>query len=136
MTDKLDHGPDCTCGCQDGTDEDMTITLDFGEEGKVEVEPLLFFDLEGKDYIALVPTDEEAEDVLGRLKAIPNVSSVDFDAGSEDYIQENHTLFIVNSSFDYTTVEEQEIEETIKTEFTDHTMVFCNDDIQETKEQS
>jgi hypothetical protein len=63
MTDKLDHGEGCTCGCQDGNDEDMTITLDFGDDGKVEVEPLLFFDLDGKDYIALVPTDEEAEDV-------------------------------------------------------------------------
>lgn len=63
MADKLDHGADCTCGCQDNKDEDMTITLDFGEEGTVEVEPLLFFDLDGKDYIALVPTDEEAEDV-------------------------------------------------------------------------
>ena len=37
--------------------------IDIKDDGKVEVEPLLFFDLDGKDYIALVPTDEEAEDV-------------------------------------------------------------------------
>jgi len=63
MTDKLDHGPDCTCGCQDGNEEDMKITLEFDDGEKVEVEPLFLFALDGQDYIALVPVDEESEDV-------------------------------------------------------------------------
>ena len=64
MTDKLDHGPDCTCGCQDGnSDEDMKITLEFDDGEKAEVEPLFLFALNGKDYIALVPVDEESDDV-------------------------------------------------------------------------
>ena len=63
MTDKKDHGADCTCGCQDNKDEDMSITLEFDDGEKVIVEPLFIFNLDGKDYIALVPTDEESEDV-------------------------------------------------------------------------
>ena len=63
MTDKLDHGPDCTCGCQDGNDEEMKITLEFDDGEKVEVVPLFVFALDNKDYVALVPEDEESEDV-------------------------------------------------------------------------
>ena len=63
MAEKEDHGKDCTCGCQDGKEEDMSITLEFDDGEKVIVEPLFIFNLEGKDYIALVPTDEESEDV-------------------------------------------------------------------------
>ena len=62
MTDKLDHGPGCTCGCQDEA-EDMRITLEFDDGEKVEVEPLFLFALDNKDYIALVPADEESDDV-------------------------------------------------------------------------
>ena len=63
MTDKLEHGEDCTCGCQDSKDEDMKITLEFEDDEKVVVEPLFVFNLDGKDYIALVPEDEESDDV-------------------------------------------------------------------------
>lgn len=63
MTDKMEHDENCTCGCQDGQDEEMNITLEFDDGEKVEVTPLFIFNLDGKDYIALVPVDEESEDV-------------------------------------------------------------------------
>ena len=63
MTDVIDHGEGCTCGCQDGKDEEMNITLEFDDGEKVQVEPLFIFNLDGKDYIALVPADEESDDV-------------------------------------------------------------------------
>lgn len=63
MTDKLDHGEDCTCGCQDGKEEISKITLEFDEGEKVVVEPLFIFTLDGKEYIALIPEDEESDDV-------------------------------------------------------------------------
>lgn len=78
-------------------------------------------------------TEEEREDVLTRLKAIPNVSSVGFDAESKDYIQGNHTLFIVNSRFDYITDEEKAIEAAIRSGFPEHRMVFQNNDIPSTE---
>ena len=31
MTDKLDHGEGCTCGCQDEKDEEMKITREFDD---------------------------------------------------------------------------------------------------------
>ena len=63
MTDKLDHGEDCKCGCQDNKEEDMSITLEFDDGESVVVEPLGIFDVDDKEYIALVPIDEESEDV-------------------------------------------------------------------------
>ena len=63
MTDKIDHGEGCTCGCQDDKDEEMKITLEFDDDEKVVVEPLFIFNLDGKDYIALVPEDNDSDEV-------------------------------------------------------------------------
>ena len=52
MSDHMDHN-----------EEEMNITLEFDDGEKVVVEPLFIFNLDGKDYIALVPADEESEDV-------------------------------------------------------------------------
>jgi len=78
-------------------------------------------------------TGEEIPDILDRLKAIPYVSSVGFAADSEDYRQGNHTLFLVNSTFDYGTAEEKAIEQRIRNGFPDHVMVFQNNDIPTTE---
>ncbi len=45
-------------------EENITITLEFDNDEKVEAEPLFIFDVNGKDYVALVPVDEEADDVF------------------------------------------------------------------------
>ena len=45
-------------------EETITITLEFDNDEKVEAEPLFIFDVNGKDYIALIPVDEEADDVF------------------------------------------------------------------------
>ena len=63
MTDNKDHGENCTCGCQDISEEDMRITLEFDDGEDVVTEPLFVFDLDGKEYMALIPIDEESEDV-------------------------------------------------------------------------
>lgn len=60
MSENTNHGPDCDCGCQD---EVTKITLEFDDGEAVDCEPLFIFDFEGKDYIALVPADEESDDV-------------------------------------------------------------------------
>ncbi|MCF0141860.1 MAG: DUF1292 domain-containing protein [Parasporobacterium sp.] len=56
-----EHGPECGCGCEE---EFPVITLEFDDGENVECEPLFVFDYEGKDYIALVPVDEESEEVF------------------------------------------------------------------------
>ncbi len=61
MTDKLNHGPDCDCGCQD---EVPQITLEFDDGENIVCEPLFIFDFEEQDYIALVPVDEDNDEVF------------------------------------------------------------------------
>ncbi|MCF0228232.1 MAG: DUF1292 domain-containing protein [Parasporobacterium sp.] len=41
----------------------MSITLEFDDGENVVVEPLFIFSLNNKDYVALVPVDEESDDV-------------------------------------------------------------------------
>ncbi len=45
-------------------EEKVVITLEFDDDEKVDAEPLFIFDVNGKDYVALVPVDEEADDVF------------------------------------------------------------------------
>lgn len=61
MTDKLNHGPDCDCGCQE---EVPQITLEFDDGENIVCEPLFIFDFEEQDYIALVPVDEDNDEVF------------------------------------------------------------------------
>lgn len=44
-------------------DELITITLEFEDDEKVVVEPLFIFEVDGKEYVALAPIDEESDDV-------------------------------------------------------------------------
>ncbi len=74
----------------------------------------------------------QISDVKERLEAIENVSSVEYDAQSEDYHRGNHTLFVVKSRFDYTTDEEKAIETAIASGFPEFTVAFQNNDIPST----
>ena len=62
MSENIEHGPECDCGCQDEK-EDLSVTLEFDDGEKVVVEPLFIFNIDGKDYIALVPVEEDSDDV-------------------------------------------------------------------------
>lgn len=74
-------------------------------------------------------TTEQIADVKARLEAIPNVSEVIYEADSEKYNKENHTLFVVHADFGYNTDEELAIEKAIETGFPEYTMVYKNNDI-------
>ncbi|MBQ9557372.1 MAG: MMPL family transporter [Clostridia bacterium] len=76
---------------------------------------------------------EQISDVKARLEAIPNVSGVAYEAGSEDYNKGGRTLFVVASGFDYNTDEEKAIEAAIRDGFNEFTMSYRNDDIQSTE---
>ena len=76
---------------------------------------------------------EQISDVKARLEAIPNVSSVTCDPSSEEYNKGGHTLFVVGSSFDYSTDGEKAIENAIRDGFPEFTMSYRNDDIQSTE---
>ena len=63
---ELDHGPDCTCGCND---EDLErITLEFDDGESVSCIVIDVFEVDGKFYAALLseedfvkPDEEEVE---------------------------------------------------------------------------
>ena len=71
-------------------------------------------------------------EIKARLEAIPDVSRVDHDAESPEYHRDNHTLFVVNSRFDYHTAEEKAIEDAIENGFPGFTMTYQNNAIPST----
>lgn len=95
---------------------------EFPEEEKASIR-VMFDDL----------SQEQAEEILFRLQKIPGVSSVSYDADSEEFHSENHTLFVIYSRFDYQSEEEQTIEETLSRDFSEYQMVFRNNDVQSTQ---
>ena len=73
-------------------------------------------------------TETEKTAILAQLEAIPNVDEVAYDAESADHNKDNHTLYIVSTSFDYGSPEEKAIESTIKDQFAHYTMELKNDE--------
>ena len=59
---ELEHGPECDCGCEDGPNP--TITLEFDDGESLLCEALFVFEVDGKEYVALVPAeDPDSDDV-------------------------------------------------------------------------
>ena len=78
-------------------------------------------------------TADQIPEIKAQLEAIPNVSGVVYEAGSEEYNKDNHTLFIVNSRYDYDTDEEHAIEAAIEEGFPGYTMAYENNDVPATE---
>ena len=94
-----------------------------------------FPEAEEKASIRVMFDDIRTEDIPGiraRLEAIENVSSVEYEPGNEDYNRDGHTLFVVNSRFDYTDDEEKAIEDAIGSGFSEYTIAYQNNDIPST----
>lgn len=75
----------------------------------------------------------QKESVRKRLEAIPDVSSVSYEAADSSYNKNRHTLFIVHSSFAYGTDEERAIEKALEEDFAEYKMTYRNNDIQSTE---
>lgn len=58
MVEKKDDCYQCECGCDEGNEEAEVITLEFDDGDSVECEIVGVFDIEGKEYIALLPLDD------------------------------------------------------------------------------
>ena len=99
------------------------INSDFPEESEKSSIRVMFDNL----------TPEDIPEIKARLAAIPNVSSVTYEAANADYNKDNHTLFVVKSAYDYSSDEEKTIEAAIADGFAEYTMAFLNDDIPATE---
>lgn len=78
-------------------------------------------------------TAEQITVIKTQLEAIPNVSSVTYEANDDKYNKDNHTLFVVNTDFDYTSNEEKAIEKAISERFSEYRMVYQNNALPSTE---
>lgn len=113
--------------------EDMTKYLPDDSEMKAGIDIMAeeFPDMEMSSTIRVMfddLTDAQKDEVLSRLEAIEYVESVTYEADSADYNKDNHTLFVVNTPYEYGSEEELSIEAALDSTFTDYTMVWNNDD--------
>ncbi len=69
----------------------------------------------------------QAEAMQDTLAQIPYVKEVDYEAGSEDYNRESHTLYILHTGYDFGSKEQLSIEKTLEEQFSSHDMVYMLD---------
>ena len=103
-------------------DSAMKVGMDIMEEEFPEMETsqtirVMFDDL----------TAEDKESVLEKLQNIEYVDSVSYDADSVDYNVDNHTLFVINSKYEYGSEEMVSIENVLDNSFSEYTMTWNND---------
>lgn len=103
--------------------DDMTEYLpdDSSMKQGIEVMADEFPDMAEANTIRVMSTglDEQQNfELLGQLKGIGNVDSVEYNIDSDDYNKDNHSLFVVNVSYDYDSNEFKEITNTIENDLT------------------
>lgn len=113
--------------------EDMTKYLpdDSAMKHGMDIMSEDFPEMESNQTIRVMFDDLKADEkktVLEALQNIEYVDSVSYDADSADYNIDNHTLFVINSEYDYDSKEMTSIENTLNSNFTEYSMVWNNDD--------
>lgn len=104
-------------------DSSMKIWLDIMEDE--------FPEMESSQAIRVMFQDLEAEqksEILSQLENIKYVDNVDYDAENEDHNKDNHTLYVLNTSYAYGSEEEVSIEDTLEENFEQYDMVYRNND--------
>ena len=71
---------------------------------------------------------EEAGGILEKLKSIPYVTDVSFQADSPDYQRGDHTLFVIHSDAGYHSPEFKSIKKALDSDFKGYTMAWHDDD--------
>lgn len=70
----------------------------------------------------------QKSEILSELERIEYVDSVDYEAESGDYNKENHTLYVLNTSYAYGSDEETSIETALEENFGQYDMNWQNGD--------
>lgn len=120
LTFRVDINTDMTKYLPD--DSSMKIGMDLMEEEFPDTEifqtiRVMFRDLK----------DGEKQDIQTTLSEIPYVDSVTYDAESEENNKENCTLYVVNTTYDYSSPEERSIESAIAETFAGYDVTIKND---------
>lgn len=99
------HEPDCNCGCE----EEVTVTLTLDNDEEVECAVLTIYEVDGKEYIALLPLNEESTEEDGDVYIYRYVETKDGEPTLEN-IEDDDEYEAAADAFDEW-LDEQEFEE-------------------------
>ena len=101
------HDHDCNCGCN----EEVTVTLTLDNDEVIECAVLTIYSVDNKEYIALLPLDEEGDNEDGEVY-IYRYSEVDGEPTLEN-IEDDDEYEAAADAFDEW-LDEQEFEDMIE----------------------
>lgn len=102
------HDHDCNCGCN----EEVTVTLTLDNDEVVECAVLTIYPVDDKEYIALLPLDEEGDNEDGEVYIYRYVETEDGEPTLEN-IESDDEYEAAADAFDEW-LDEQEFEDMIE----------------------
>lgn len=99
------HDHNCDCGCN----EEVTVTLTLDNDEEVECAVLTIYTVDNKDYIALLPLDEEGDNEEGEVYIYRYIETEDGEPTLEN-IEDDDEYEAAADAFDEW-LDEQEFEE-------------------------
>lgn len=90
-----EHNKDCDCGCN----EEVTVTLTLDNDEEVECAVLTIYSVDDKEYIALLPLDEDGENEDGEVYIYRYVETEDGEPTLEN-IEDDDEYDAASEAFD------------------------------------
>jgi hypothetical protein len=103
-----EHNHDCNCGCN----EEVTVTLTLDNDEVIECAVLTIYSVDDKEYIALLPLDEEGDNEEGDVFIYRYVETADGEPTLEN-IEDDDEYEAAADAFDEW-LDEQEFEDMIE----------------------
>lgn len=72
--------------------------------------------------------EEHRLELFAELEKIPNIDSVEYEKGSDDYNKDNYALFVINTSYNYDSDEVEDITNTISNDLAEKYNLVYNTD--------
>ena len=102
------HDHNCDCGCN----EEVTVTLTLDNDEVIECAVLTIYSVDNKEYIALLPLDEEGDNEEGDVFIYRYVETADGEPSLEN-IEDDDEYEAAADAFDEW-LDEQEFEDMIE----------------------
>ena len=102
------HDHDCNCGCN----EEVTVTLTLDNDEELECAVLTIYEVDGKEYIALLPLDEDGDNEEGDVFIYRYVETEDGEPTLEN-IEDDDEYEAAADAFDEW-LDEQEFEDIVE----------------------
>ena len=100
-----EHNHDCNCGCN----EEVTVTLTLDNDEEIECAVLTIYSVDDKEYIALLPLDEDGDNEDGEVYIYRYIETEDGEPTLEN-IENDDEYEAAADAFDEW-LDEQEFEE-------------------------